>query len=212
MSNYFEKALTGGFSSANTRLSFDTKILLPNAENPDKNNWKDYSYKVYYNLKLDGVEKYSIKRVISKSLKLDENNQYGHTMREPVPTGSIKKKVPSWREFNLLLETVDLDDPIGHLFVVDIFYDHKNATQKQNIYNEIYPPIIEKQKILDASIELYSETDKGIPRSYCPTPKAHATLFSKKCQPLYLGQLTRKYYNCMSIIHLNKKGSRKILF
>ena len=49
----FEKTLTGGFSCVNTRLSFDTKILLPNVENPDKDNWKDYSYKVSYKLKLD---------------------------------------------------------------------------------------------------------------------------------------------------------------
>ena len=71
--------------------------------------------------------------------------------------------------------------------MVDIFCDYKNATQKQKIYNEIYPPITEKQKILDSNersvyqlIEFYSETDKGVPRSYRPTPKAHATLFSKK--------------------------------
>ena len=58
--------------------------------------------------------------------------------------------------------------------------------------NEIYPPIIEKQKILDANersvyqlIELYSETDKGVPRSYRPTPKAHAKSFSKKAQSFY---------------------------
>ena len=46
--------------------------------------------------------------------------------------------------------------------------------------NEIYPPIIEKQKILDANersvhqlIELYSEIDKGVPHSYRRTAKAH---------------------------------------
>ena len=38
-----------------------------------------------------------------------------------MPTGSIKKKVPSWREFNIL-ETVELDVSIGHLFAVDIFF------------------------------------------------------------------------------------------
>ena len=62
----FEKTLTGGFSCANTCLSFDTEILLPNNENPDSDNWKDYSYKNWYNLKLDGEQKYSTKRVISK--------------------------------------------------------------------------------------------------------------------------------------------------
>ena len=30
------------------------------------------------------------KRVISKILKLDENNQYGHAMTKPLPTGCIK--------------------------------------------------------------------------------------------------------------------------
>ena len=65
-----------------------------------------------------------------------------------------------------------------------------------NIYNEISPPITEKQKILDANersvyqlVELYSETDKGVPRAYRPTAKAHARLFSKKFQPLHLEHL-----------------------
>ena len=47
-----------------------------------------------------------------------------------MPTGSIKKKVQSWREFSLLLETVDLDDVIGHLLVEDIFLNIK--TQPKN--------------------------------------------------------------------------------
>ena len=92
----FEKTLTGGLSCVNTGLTFDTEILLTNVENPDKDNWKDYSYKVSYNLKLDGEKKYSTKRVITKILKLDENNQFGYTMTKPMPNGSIKKKFPSW--------------------------------------------------------------------------------------------------------------------
>ena len=98
-----------------------TDILFPNVENPDKDNWKDYSYKVSYNLKLDGEEKYSTERVISMILKLDENNQHGYAMTKPVPTSTSENKVPSWREFNLLLETVDLNDSIGNVFVVDTF-------------------------------------------------------------------------------------------
>ena len=31
----FEKTVTGGFSSVNTRLAFDTQILLPNLEYKD---------------------------------------------------------------------------------------------------------------------------------------------------------------------------------
>ena len=69
-------------------------------------------------------------------------------MAKQIRISCITKKIPSWQEFNLLLEAVDLDDSIGHLFVVGIFFDYKNTTQKQKIYNsEIYPPIMEKQKI-----------------------------------------------------------------
>ena len=41
-------------------------------------------------------------------------------MTKPLPTGCIKelKKKPAWKEFNVLLENLDLDDKIGHLFVV----------------------------------------------------------------------------------------------
>ena len=44
----------------------------------------------------------------------------------------MHKKNPSWSEFNILLcFIVDLDDEIGHLFVVDIEFDYENATPKQ---------------------------------------------------------------------------------
>ena len=92
-----------------------------------------------------------------------------------------------WRTFNSLLQNVSLDDQIGHLYVVDIEFDHTKATEKQLVYNEIYPPIIEKQKIIDPYersvyqlLEQYSSTEKGNPRSYRGTKKAHATLFFLK--------------------------------
>ena len=87
-----EKTLTGGFSCLNTRSSFHSEILLSSVENPDKNNWNDYSYKVSYNLKLDGEKKYSTKRVISKILKLDENNQYGYAMTNQCQPAALRKK------------------------------------------------------------------------------------------------------------------------
>ena len=49
---------------------------------------KDFNYKVVYNIKF-GKEKVK-KRVITKTLKLDENNQYGNRMTKPLPTGCIK--------------------------------------------------------------------------------------------------------------------------
>ena len=85
------------------------------------------------------------KRVITKILKSDENNQYGFGMTKPLPTGCIKQNlVTSWRTSNLLLQNVSLDDQIGHLYMVDIEFDHNKATEKQLVCNEIYPPIIKK--------------------------------------------------------------------
>ena len=54
----FEQAVTGGFSSVNARLAFDTQILPPNLDHKEdlQNNPlnKDFNCKVVYNLKLDG--------------------------------------------------------------------------------------------------------------------------------------------------------------
>ena len=138
----FEQIVTGGFGSVNTRLASDTQILLPNLD--DKTNLendplnKDFNYEVVYNLKLDG-KKAEKKRFITKILKLDENNQYGHGMTKPLPTGCIKDdSYSSWTTFNLLLEKVNFEDKIGHLFVVNIVFDSDNATEKELAYNEIY--------------------------------------------------------------------------
>ena len=72
------------------------------------------------------------KVVVTKILKFDENNQYGHAMTKPLPTGCIKDGSDiSWETFNLLLEKENFEDRIGHLFVVDIVFDSENATEKE---------------------------------------------------------------------------------
>ena len=197
----FEKTLCGGFSSVNTRLSFDTELLMPNLSKSDyeKMNidesfkaFKRDDLKVVYSLKLDDEKSFQKKRIITKIIKFDENNQYGYAMTRPMPTGCIKQNnSPSWLEFNLLLEKVSLDDSIGHLFIVDIEFDEQNATKKQYMYNEIFPPIIEKQKTLEANerslfqlLELFDQRE-GKPKSYRCTAKSHATMFPKTCIPLY---------------------------
>ena len=87
--------------------------------------------KVVYSLKLDNEKKFPKKRIITKIIKFDENNQYGFAMTKPIPTGCIKENnSPTWLEFNLLLEKVSLEDLIGHLFIADIELDEKNATKK----------------------------------------------------------------------------------
>ena len=44
----FEKTLTGGFSCVNTRLSFDTELLMPNLTESNYKKMKiDKSFKAY---------------------------------------------------------------------------------------------------------------------------------------------------------------------
>ena len=104
----FEQTITGGFSSVNTRLAFDTEILLPNLINQEKSEekseenqefQKNYDYKICYNIRLNNEKEHSkkkiikikIKRVITKILKLDENNQHGCDITKPLPTSCIKQ-------------------------------------------------------------------------------------------------------------------------
>lgn len=104
----FENTLTRGFNCnilgcINTRLGFDTKILIPNYSRVEFDQMKiRESFKFYKrrDIKLDAE-----KKIISSILKLGENNQYSCTMTKPLPTSCNKqqKKVPTWKEFNLML-------------------------------------------------------------------------------------------------------------
>ena len=84
-----------------------------------------------------------------------------------MPTGCINDGNDlSWEKINILLEKVDFEDEIDHLFVVDIMFDLKSATKRQLVYNEMYPPIMEKKKIIDPCersvfelLEQYKEGD-----------------------------------------------------
>ena len=144
-----EQTITGGFSCVNNRLATDSEIFLPNTKKKHDNCRKDYKFKVVYHVKLDN-EKPQPKIVTTKILKLDENGQYGFGMTKPLPTGCIKANSDiSFKKLNDLTRTLDIDLPIGHLYVVDTEFDHKNAAENQITYNEIYSPIIEKQKITD---------------------------------------------------------------
>ena len=84
----FEQTVISRFSSVNTRLTFDSEILLPNVIKPNVEKRQNLNYKVIYNLTLNS--KKEKKRIITKILKLDENNQYGMAMKKPLPTGCIK--------------------------------------------------------------------------------------------------------------------------
>ena len=117
-------------------------------------------------------------------------------MTKPLPTGCIKDdKDISWETFNFLLESVSFEDKIGHLYIVDIEFDVKNSTEGEYAYNEIYPPIIEKQKTIDPCersvfqlLKQFVRGEKG-PKAYRATAKAHANLFKKIFLPMYLEDL-----------------------
>ena len=75
----FKKTLIGGFSCVNTRLACDTKIILE-----QKNE------KVLFDLYTDG--KKQTKRISTKILKMEENNQYGQAMTKLLSYGCIKRQ------------------------------------------------------------------------------------------------------------------------
>ena len=183
----FGETVIGEFSCVNTRLAFDSQILLPNLKikNYLENNSinKGFNYKVFYNLKMN-IEKVK-KRVITKTLKLDENIHYGNGMTKSLPTGCIKDNHDiSWETFNFLLKSVSFEDTIGHLYTVDIEFDVQNAVEREFPYNKIYPPIIEKQIIIDPCersvfqlLQQFVRGEKNVPKAYKSTAKAHANLF-----------------------------------
>ena len=97
-----EETVIGGFSCVNTRLAFDSQILFPNLTDKIdlENNLmnKDFNYKVIDNLKMNNGK--TKKRLITKILKLDENNQYGNGMTKPLHTSCIKDNDNiSWETF-----------------------------------------------------------------------------------------------------------------
>ena len=171
--------------------------------------YKRDDLKAIYKIKFDNENTYHERRIIIKILKLDKNNQYGYAMTKPLPIGCIKEHPsPLWHEFNLLLKTVDLDDEIGHLFLVGIRFDEERAAEHNYMNNEILPPIIEKQKILEANersvyqfLELQKMSD-GVPKTYRCTKKSHVNMFPKKVYSTLFGRF--KFSNQKLLLESNE--------
>ena len=69
---------------------------------------------------------------------MDENNQYGIAMKNPLLTGSIKKqKTPSLKKFNLIIKFLSAEDDIGHLFVVGFKFNEEIVNEKNLLFNKI---------------------------------------------------------------------------
>ena len=142
--NYSRKLLSVDLSAKNSRLAFDSSILLPkNLQYQPKENLK-----LIYKIKNEIKNIFEDKRAVTKILKMDENNQYGNVMTKPLQTGSIKraKKFPTMKEFDLILQGISDEDKIGHLFIVDTEFDQKNASEEQLFFKEIYTLIYEKKR------------------------------------------------------------------
>ena len=59
---------------------------------------------------MENEKKYFDRSIITKIFLMDENKQYGYAMIERLPTNCIKrqKNVPSWKNFDILLEFCDM--------------------------------------------------------------------------------------------------------
>ena len=99
IADLFEQTLISGFSCVHTQLSFDSNILFPkNSCGQPKENLK-----LIYKIKIDMKNILENKRVVTKILKMDENNQYGNAVTKSLLTGSIKKmkKISSLKDLTL---------------------------------------------------------------------------------------------------------------
>ena len=83
------------------------------------------------------------KRIVTKILKIDENNQYGNAV-----TVKKQKFCPNLRKFNLFIENLLPGDKISHLLIVDIKYDVEHTNKRPLPFNEIYTPVFGKKKCL----------------------------------------------------------------
>ena len=132
-------------------------------------------------------EKKELKRFSSKILKQD-----WQAMTQPLPYACIKKqdKVLSLTEFSKILDSISHEDNIGHLFTVDIKF-HK-INEKTLLFNELYPPILEKNKNTDpferSTLQIMSilvrDEEKEKINSFPYNSKTHSKL-KEKCLLLF---------------------------
>ena len=156
MSKVFFKTLIGGFSCINTRLTFHPQILLPK-DNVGK-------HKLIFDLKISNVN--GKKRITTKTLNMDKNNQYGQVMTKPLPYDCIKKKKkpPTLLEFNRILDSISQEGTIDHLFIFDIKFHNKN--RKTMFVIEIYPPTFGKKKDRTCPRKVYHSINERVKQKY----------------------------------------------
>lgn len=165
-------------------MAFDTDLLL-------KDSKTEKVLVETTDSRSDGQKQ--LNRFSSKIIKMDENNQYGQAMTKALPYGCIKKqeRVPDLTELNDILRSITLDDTVGHLFTIDIEFHDING--KTLLFNEIYPPIFEKNKKANPykrfTVQIMSRAQKKDGKdeiaSFSFNSKTHATLKDKVFVSLY---------------------------
>ena len=98
--------------------------------------------------------------------------------------------MPSLSEFNKILNRISHDDKVGHLFLVDIKFHNKN--EKTMLFNEIYTPVFDKNKVIQAQhrsiLQLMSviscNEEKDLVRTFDANAKTHSTLEEKNLASL----------------------------
>ena len=176
----FEKAVRGGFSSVSQRLAFDSAILPGD--------------------KLVSLLDTSTTLVISslfycKTMKMDENNQYGMSMTKKMPYGGMKLIVPVPtvdQVLDMVKTYVSEESDIGYLLCVDL----NPPTDVLNIaLCEAFVPIFERVEldVKDMStlfLETHTVTSKsGKPNKIRPTLKTHCTLRKRVEQYVHIETL-----------------------
>ena len=106
-----------------------------------------------------------------------------------------KESPPSLIEFSRILDGPSHDNTLGHLFIVDITFN--NINPKTLLFNELYPPIFEKNKkmeLLERStiqllIIMVRSEDKEKINCFLYSSKTHSTLKAKKYINFYAEDL-----------------------
>ena len=115
-----------------------------------------------------------------------------------------KMKTPSMLEFNRILDRLSHEDSIGHLFIVDIKFHNKNP--KTMLFNEIFPPVFEKNKTVRAhdrsTVQLMSVLNRNKQRDII--------IASNALPKLTLPSMKKKSFLCMPSIYIFDKKGRMV--
>ena len=138
-------------------------------------------FKLIYKIRNKEENKY--KRIVTKILKMDENNRNDKASTDRLH--KKMKKIPTLREFDLLIEAISHEDKIGHLFIVDVEFNTEKEP-KRNCYlmNSIHPYLKKRrssprQRSVYQLLDAMRLNDQDLLNSYKATSKTHSTMDKK---------------------------------